>query len=85
MVKMGLARMPSGATWMQIYGIACLAGIGFTMSLFIGSLSFADPALMNEVRMGVLSGSIVSGILGHTALMLSTAPQADKAKAALAE
>jgi NhaA family Na+:H+ antiporter len=84
MVKMGLARMPHGANWLQIYGIACLAGIGFTMSLFIGSLSYADPSLMNEVRLGVLSGSIVSGILGYAALMLSTAP-APKPQPAVAE
>ena len=72
MVKTGMARMPHGANWAQIYGIACLAGIGFTMSLFIGSLSFSDPALMNEVRIGVLSGSIISGIIGFVALRMST-------------
>lgn len=77
MVKMGLARMPSGANWAQIYGVACLAGIGFTMSLFIGSLSYEDAALMNQVRMGVLSGSIISGILGYAALMLATSPKAE--------
>lgn len=89
MVKLGLARMPSGANWAQIYGISCLAGIGFTMSLFIGSLSFTDQALMNEVRMGVLCGSILSGIMGYVALRLSTrgapaserAPKGDKAVA----
>jgi len=68
MVKLGLARMPSGATWLHIYGIACLAGIGFTMSLFIGSLSFESPELMNDVRLGVLAGSIVSGLLGFAVL-----------------
>jgi NhaA family Na+:H+ antiporter len=71
MVKSGLARMPAGANWMHIYGIACLAGIGFTMSLFIGSLSYADPALMNEVRLGVLSGSAISAVLGYSALILA--------------
>lgn len=76
MVKLGLARMPTGANWAQIYGVACLAGIGFTMSLFIGSLSFEDAALMNEVRVGVLSGSIVSGVLGYLALIWSTSPEA---------
>ncbi|MBP0481119.1 Na+/H+ antiporter NhaA [Sagittula salina] len=76
MVKLGLARKPSGANWAQIYGIACLAGIGFTMSLFIGSLSFSDPSLMNAVRLGVLSGSILSGIMGFVALRLSTQEKA---------
>ena len=71
MVKLGFARLPHGASWMHIYGIACLAGIGFTMSLFIGSLSFADPAQMNAVRLGVLSGSLVSAILGYGVLILA--------------
>lgn len=72
LVKTGLARMPQGAHWLHIYGISCLAGIGCTMSLFIGSLSFADAAMMNEVRLGVLSGSILSAILGYSALMISS-------------
>lgn len=72
LVKAGVARMPYGANWLHIYGLSCLAGVGFTMSLFIGSLSFADPALMNQVRLGVLSGSLVSALLGYTALMLAS-------------
>jgi Na+:H+ antiporter, NhaA family len=71
LVKSGIARMPAGANWLHIYGIACLAGIGFTMSLFIGGLSFSDATLMNEVRLGVLSGSIISAILGYAALQLA--------------
>ena len=71
MVKFGMARLPHGANWLHIYGVACLAGVGFTMSLFIGGLSFEDPAMINQVRMGVLSGSIISGILGYVALMLA--------------
>ena len=67
-VKSGLARLPDGVTWMMIYGLSCLAGIGFTMSLFIGSLSFDDLALMNAVRMGVLAGSALSAILGFVVL-----------------
>ena len=71
MVKSGLAQMPHGATKLHIYGIACLAGVGFTMSLFIGGLSFDDPAMMNQVRLGVLSGSVISGIMGYAALMIA--------------
>ena len=71
LVKTGLARLPHGATWVHIYGVSCLAGIGFTMSLFIGGLSFADAALMNQVRIGVLSGSLVSAVLGFGVLMLA--------------
>jgi Na+:H+ antiporter, NhaA family len=82
LVRMGWASLPHGANWMHIYGVACLAGIGFTMSLFIGGLSFSDPELMNQVRLGVLSGSLVSAVLGFTVLML--APLAVDTKAALA-
>ena len=75
LVKTGVARMPEGADWVHIWGLACLAGIGFTMSLFIGSLSFDDALRMNEVRFGVLAGSIVSAVLGFIVLRL--APTAD--------
>jgi Na+:H+ antiporter, NhaA family len=68
-VKSGLARLPHGAGWLHIFGVAALAGIGFTMSLFIGSLSFSDLAQMNAVRLGVLSGSIASACLGFAVLM----------------
>lgn len=67
-VKLGLAKLPQGVTWMHIYGLACLAGIGFTMSLFIGGLSFNDPALAADVRLGVLAGSTLSAILGYVLL-----------------
>jgi NhaA family Na+:H+ antiporter len=76
-VKSGLAQLPHGVTWVHIYGLACLAGIGFTMSLFIGSLSFGDAALMDAVRLGVLSGSLVSGLIGFTVLRLSSNPAAE--------
>ena len=81
MVKSGLSQMPHGATPLHIYGIACLAGVGFTMSLFIGGLSFDDPALMNQVRLGVLSGSIVSGIVGYAALMIASSRASEPAAA----
>ena len=70
-VKSGMARLPEGANWQHIYGVACLTGVGFTMSLFIGSLAFSDAETMNTVRLGVISGSVVSGILGVLALWLS--------------
>ncbi len=71
LVKSGIARLPHGAGWIHVFGVSALAGIGFTMSLFIGSLSFSDLAQMNAVRLGVLSGSIVAAILGFTVLMLA--------------
>lgn len=75
MVKSGMARLPYGVTWIHIYGLSCLAGIGFTMSLFIGSLSFSDPALMNEVRLGVLIGSGISAVVGYLVLRAATRPE----------
>jgi NhaA family Na+:H+ antiporter len=63
-VKLGIARLPDGVTWLQIYGVSMLAGIGFTMSLFIGSLAFSDPEHAAAVRIGVLTGSILSAITG---------------------
>jgi len=77
MVKAGLSKLPHGANWLHIYGISCLAGVGFTMSLFIGGLSFESAEMMNQVRVGVLSGSIVSGVLGYVALMLASQNQAE--------
>lgn len=68
---MGIAERPHGASWMQILGIACLAGIGFTMSLFIGALAFPGEDQMNAVRLGVLSGSLVSALLGMAVLMIA--------------
>jgi NhaA family Na+:H+ antiporter len=73
LVKLGVAKKPFGATWLHIYGVAALAGIGFTMSLFIGGLSFEDAFHMNEVRIGVLSGSVISAIIGFTVLKLAPA------------
>ena len=74
MVKLGLARKPFGATWLQVYGVALLAGIGFTMSLFIGGLSYSDNLLMNEVRIGVLLGSGLSAVLGYLVLRYAPSP-----------
>jgi len=67
-VKTGIAKMPLGANWMQIYGIACLCGVGFTMSLFIGTLAFEEPAYAATVRLGVLTGSLISGLIGFVCL-----------------
>lgn len=67
-VKLGWAKLPTGTNWPQIYAVACLTGIGFTMSLFIGTLAFDDNELLNAVKLGVLMGSIASGILGFALL-----------------
>jgi Na+:H+ antiporter, NhaA family len=65
-IKTGLAKLPEGATWIQLYGVSLLCGIGFTMSLFIGTLAFEDQPLQYQtsVKVGVLMGSIISALLG---------------------
>ena len=70
-VKSGFAKLPEGANWAQVYGVACLTGIGFTMSLFIGTLAFDDVSLMNDVRLGVLLGSFASAVTGVAVLILA--------------
>ncbi|PTQ13607.1 Na+/H+ antiporter NhaA [Sphingomonas oleivorans] len=71
-VALRLGVRPAGASWLQVYGVALLCGIGFTMSLFIGGLAFADPKLVDEVKIGVLAGSILSALTGF--LLLRIAP-----------
>ncbi len=69
--RLGICRLPEGAGWLQMYGVALLTGIGFTMSLFIGTLAFSDPVYATEVRVGVLSGSMLSAGLGYLVLRLA--------------
>lgn len=73
-VRTGFAAKPRGATWLQIYAVAVICGIGFTMSLFIGGLAFADPLLIEEAKLGTLAGSILAALTGF--LMLRFAPLA---------
>lgn len=64
-IRSGLAKLPTGCGWLQLYGTALLRGIGFTMSLFIGTLAFpGSQHLVDEVKVGVLIGSVLSAILG---------------------
>lgn len=69
-IRAGLAKLPEQCNWSQLYGVALLCGIGFTMSLFIGVLAFPDnPHLVDEVKVGVLMGSILSAVLGVAVLL----------------
>jgi NhaA family Na+:H+ antiporter len=70
-IKLRLADLPVAASWAQLYGVALLCGIGFTMSLFIGVLAFPDPALQDEVKVGVLAGSVISAVLGGALLSVA--------------
>ena len=70
-VALGIAEKPEGTGWGQLYGLSLLAGIGFTMSLFIGGLAFREPLLIEEVKIGVLAGSCASALLGYAVLRLA--------------
>ena len=75
-IKLGIARMPQDANWMQIYGVSLLCGIGFTMSLFISSLAFEQGGATIAVddRLGILLGSVLAGVVGYLVLRLSSKP-----------
>ncbi|MBU6252718.1 MAG: Na+/H+ antiporter NhaA [Alphaproteobacteria bacterium] len=72
-VRLGFAAMPAHTRWPQIYGLALLCGIGFTMSLFIGDLAFDDPLHSDEVKLGVLMGSLASAVAGALVLRFAGA------------
>jgi NhaA family Na+:H+ antiporter len=67
-VRLGLAALPSQASWRQLYGVALLCGIGFTMSLFIATLAFGSSAQLEAAKIGVLGGSLLSGVIGYLVL-----------------
>lgn len=67
-VRAGLARLPEGVGWRAVHGVSLLAAIGFTMSLFIGNLAFADQAQIDAVKLGVLGGSLIAGLAGFAYL-----------------
>ena len=69
-----ICKLPSDVSWAQYYGLSIVTGIGFTMSLFIGSLAFTDPEYQTSVRLGVLIASLFAGVLGYLTLRLTTKP-----------
>jgi NhaA family Na+:H+ antiporter len=72
LVRLGLARLPEGASWLQLIGVAALCGVGFTMSLFIGSLAFEGPDYSTPLRLGVIAGSTLSGVTGYLLLRFAS-------------
>jgi NhaA family Na+:H+ antiporter len=78
-IKFKFAEMPSNSNWLKFYGVGILTGIGFTMSLFVGNLAFAENnQYMDGVKIGVLSGSMLSAIIGYSLLSLVTASKKKK-------
>jgi NhaA family Na+:H+ antiporter len=70
-IKSGRADLPEGVTWPQIFGASCLAGIGFTMSLFVTDLAFDDETLINAAKLGILTASVAAAAIGYVVLTMS--------------
>jgi hypothetical protein len=73
-VKMGLSELPRGISWRHVYGAGWLAGIGFTMSLFISDLAFDNGELVDAAKLGILVASVISGVVGWTILSRASSP-----------
>ena len=72
-VKLGLAELPEGVSYRQITGISFLAGVGFTMSIFVANLAFSGNSfLLDSAKLGILIGSIIAGILGYIILKIDS-------------
>lgn len=69
-VRSGVAVMPEGATWRMLLGVACLGGIGFTMSLFVDSLAYTDPDLIDRGKIAILMGSTAAAVVGSLLILL---------------
>jgi NhaA family Na+:H+ antiporter len=77
-VRSGLSELPEGVGWRHIYGAGWLAGIGFTMSLFISDLAFADGSLLQTAKLGILAASLIAGLVGWTILRWASVPRTDE-------
>ncbi|WP_284124557.1 Na+/H+ antiporter NhaA [Parerythrobacter aestuarii] len=78
-VKLGFAKAPENANWVEIWGVSILTGIGFTMSLFISGLAFTESRLLiDEAKIGILGGSLVSAVIGYVILRLTTTHPEEK-------
>ena len=72
-IKLGFAQMPSNSNLLSLYGVGILTGIGFTMSLFVGNLAFVENIqYMDGVKIGVLTGSLLSTLIGYLLLLLTS-------------
>jgi NhaA family Na+:H+ antiporter len=69
-VRTGLCKLPHNVTWVEYYGMALITGVGFTMSLFIGALAFNDSSAQTAARLGIITGSIASGLAGYTVMKI---------------
>jgi NhaA family Na+:H+ antiporter len=81
-VKLGWGRLPKLTTWRHIVGLAALAGVGFTVAIFVSGLAFADPTLDDRAKTGIFLGSFVAGVVGYLILRFMRSPALTAAKAA---
>ena len=72
-VRLGLGRLPAGVRWIQVVGMASVAGIGFTVAIFVAGLAYDSPTLQDEAKIGVLTASLIAAVLGTTILRASAA------------
>jgi NhaA family Na+:H+ antiporter len=77
-VRLGLGRLPGDLNWKLIFGASCLAGIGFTMSIFIANLAFDDDDLLLQAKIGIMAASLLAFIMGYTVLRLATSDRRQK-------
>jgi Na+:H+ antiporter, NhaA family len=74
-VRSGLSELPEGIGWRHVYGVGWLAGIGFTMSLFISDLAFSDASLIEDAKLGIECASLIAGVVGWTILRGASRPR----------
>lgn len=84
-VRLGIGALPSGARWMHIFGVGLVAGVGFTVSLFITGLAFEPGLVQDEAKMGILAGSLLAGLAGYTWFRALGAPVTETASTAASE
>jgi NhaA family Na+:H+ antiporter len=73
-VRLNIGKLPPGTGWMHVIGLAAVAGVGFTVSLFVASLAFTDPHLTDLAKVGIFSGSAVAGVIGAVVLLVAKPP-----------
>jgi len=73
-IKFKITGLPEGTRWIHMVGLGLLGGIGFTMSMFISNLAFNDPGLLNQAKIGILVGSLISGLVGYILLKKTLKP-----------
>ena len=73
-LRLGLAKLPEGITLRHVYGASVVAGIGFTMSIFVAELAFTDPVLVASAKLGILAASVLAGVAGYLVLLFALRP-----------